>query len=174
MPTEKKVKVVDNLEQLFSKCTIGIMTDYRGLTAAEMNELRRRLREAGVEYKVVKNTLARLAARKAGREELASFFDGPVAIAFGYGDILQPARVLARYIQEAKSVMSIKGGFLPEELLTSEEVMTLSAIPSREALIARILAEVQRPMVALVSYLSAPMQGLTGVLQARIQQLEGG
>jgi large subunit ribosomal protein L10 len=174
MPTEKKVKVVDSLEQLFSKCTIGIMTDYRGLTAAEMNELRRRLREAGVEYRVVKNTLARLAARKAGREELASFFDGPVAIAFGYGDILQPARVLARYIQEAKSVMSIKGGFLPEELLTSEEVMTLSAIPSREALIARILAEVQRPMVALVSYLSAPMQGLTGVLQARIQQLEGG
>jgi large subunit ribosomal protein L10 len=174
MPTEKKVKVVDSLEQLFSKCTIGIMTDYRGLTAAEMNELRRRLREAGVDYKVVKNTLARLAARKAGREELASFFDGPVAVAFGYGDILEPARVLAGYIQSTKSVMSIKGGFLAEELLTSDEVMTLSAIPSREVLIARILAEVQRPMVALVSYLSAPMQGLVGVLQARIQQLEGG
>jgi large subunit ribosomal protein L10 len=174
MPTEKKTKVVENLEQLLSRCTIGIMTDYRGLSAAEMNELRHRLREAGVEYRVVKNTLARIAARKMGREELASFFDGPVAIAFGYGDILQPARVLAGYIGETKSVMSIKGGFLPERLLSSDEIMTLSAIPSTEALIARILAEVQRPIVALVSYLSAPMQGLVGVLQARIQQLEGG
>ncbi len=174
MPTEKKIKAVDNLEQVFSRCSIGILTDYRGLSAAEMNELRHRLREAGVEYKVVKNTLARIAAQKAGREELTSFFDGPVAIAFGYGDILEPARVLAGYIQSTKSVMSIKGGFLPEKLLTSDEIMTLSAIPSTEALIARILAEVQRPMVALVSYLSAPMQGMVGVLQARIQQLEGG
>jgi large subunit ribosomal protein L10 len=174
MPTEKKTKVVENLEQLLSRCTIGIMTDYRGLSAAEMNELRHRLREAGVEYRVVKNTLARIAARKVGREELVSFFDGPVAIAFGYGDILQPARVLAGYIGETKSVMSIKGGFLPERLLSSDDIMTLSAIPSTEALIARILAEVQRPIVALVSYLSAPMQGLVGVLQARIQQLEGG
>jgi large subunit ribosomal protein L10 len=173
VPTEKKTKIVDNLEQVFSRCSIGIMTDYRGLSAAEMNELRHRLREAGVEYRVVKNTLARIAARKVGREELTSFFDGPVAIAFGYGDILQPARVLAGYIQDTKSVMSIKGGFLAEKLLTSDEVMTLSAIPSTEALIARILAEVQRPIVALVSYLSAPMQGLVGVLQARIQQLEG-
>ena len=174
MPTEKKTKVIENLEQLLSRCTIGIMTDYRGLSAAEMNELRHRLREAGVEYRVVKNTLARIAAQKMGREELTSFFDGPVAIAFGYDDILAPARVLAGYIQDTKSVMSIKGGFLPEKLLTSDEVMTLSAIPSTEALIARILAEVQRPIVALVSYLSAPMQGLVGVLQARIQQLEGG
>ena len=174
MPTEKKTKAVDNMEQLFSRCTIGIMTDYRGLSAAEMNELRRRLREAGVEYRVVKNTLARIAAQKVGREELTSFFDGPVAIAFGYGDILEPARVLAGYIQDTRSVMSIKGGFVPEKLLTSDEVMTLSAIPSTEALIARMIAEVQRPIVALVSCLSAPMQGLTGVLKARIQQLEGG
>jgi large subunit ribosomal protein L10 len=173
MPTEKKAKVIDNLEQLFSRCTVGILTDYRGLSAFEMTELRRRLREAGVEYRVVKNTLARLAARKVGREELASLFDGPVAIAFGYGDVVEPARVLAEYIQATKSAMSMRGGFLPERLLTLDEVTTLSALPSREALIARVLAEVQRPLVALVGYLSAPMQGMVGVLQARIQQLEG-
>ncbi len=173
MPTEKKAKVIDNLEQVFSRCSIGILTDYRGLSAAEMTELRRRLREAGVEYKVVKNTLARIAARKVGREELTGFFDGPVAVAFGYGDILEPAKVLAGYIQATKSVMSIKGGFLPEKLLTSDDIATLSAIPSTEVLIARVLAAVQGPIVALASYLSAPMQGMVGVLQARIQQLEG-
>jgi len=174
MPTEKKAKVIDNLEQLFSRCSIGILTDYRGLSAFEMTELRRRLRGAGIDYKVVKNTLARIAAQRAGREELASLFDGPVAIVFGYGDMTEPARVLADYIQATKSAMSIKGGFLPERLLTLDEVTTLSTLPSREALIAMVLAEVQKPMVALVAYLGAPMQGVIGALQARIQQLEGG
>jgi len=173
MPTEKKAKVIDNLEQLFSRCNIGILTDYRGLSAFEMTELRRRLRELGIDYKVVKNTLARIAAQRAGREELVNLFDGPVAIVFGYGDIVEPAKALADYIQATKSTMSIKGGFLQEKLLTLDEVTTLSTLPSREALIARVLAEVQRPMVALVGYLSAPMQGVIGVLQARIQQLEG-
>jgi large subunit ribosomal protein L10 len=174
MPTEKKAKVIDNLEQLFSRCNIGILTDYRGLSAFEMTELRRRLRGLGIDYKVVKNTLARIAAKRAGREELVSLFDGPVAIVFGYGDMAEPARALADYIQASKSTMSIKGGFLPERLLTLDEVTTLSTLPSREVLIARVLAEVQRPMVALVGYLSAPMQGVVGALQARIQQLEGG
>ena len=173
MPTEKKAEVIDNLGEVFSRCSIGILTDYRGLSAIEMTGLRRRLRESGVDYKVVKNTLARIAARRAGKEELASLFDGPVAIAFGYGDITMPAKALADYIQSTKSIMSIKGGFLAERLLTSDDITTLSTLPSRGALIARVLAEVQRPMVALLSYLSAPMQGVIGVLQARIQQLEG-
>jgi large subunit ribosomal protein L10 len=173
MPTEKKAKVIDNLEQLFSGCSIGIMTDYRGLSALEMTALRRRLRESGIEYRVVKNTLARIAAQRVGREELAGIFEGPVAIAFGYGDIVAPAKALADYIQATKSAMSIKGGFLPEKLLTSAEVIALSALPSTKVLIARVLAEVQRPIAALLGYLNAPMQGLVGVLQARIQQLEG-
>ncbi len=173
MPREKKAQIIDSLEQVFSRCSIGILTDYRGLSAIEMTKLRRRLRESGVEYKVVKNTLARIAAQRAGRGELASFFDGPLAIAFGYGDIVEPARVLAGYIQTTKSTMSVKGGFLPERLLTSGDIITLSTLPSTMVLIARVLAEMQRPILLLISYLSAPMQGMIGVLQARIQQLEG-
>jgi large subunit ribosomal protein L10 len=173
MPREKKAKVIDNLEQLFSRCSIGILTDYRGLSALEMTALRRRLRESSIDYKVVKNTLARIAAKRAGREELAGIFDGPVAIAFGYGDIVAPAKALAEYIQATKSAMSIKGGFLPERMLTSAEIITLSTLPSTKVLITRVLAEVQKPLVALLGYLSAPMQGVIGVLQARIKQLEG-
>ena len=174
MAREKKAKIIDSLGQVFPRCSVGILTDYRGLSAVEMTSLRRKLRESVIEYRVVKNTLARLAAQRVGREELASLFEGPVAIAFGYGDITKSAKALTDYIQTSKSVMSIKGGFLPSRLLTSEDVITLSTLPSKEVLIARVLVGMQKPILALVSYLNTPMRGIIGLLQARIQQLEGG
>ena len=173
MPREKKVQSIDRLQEGFSKCSIGIFTDYRGLSTPEMTVLRRRLRELGVEYKVVKNTLARFAAERAGRNDLASVFEGPVAIAFGYGDIAEPARALADYINTSKASLSIKGGFLSYRLLTSEEVKTLSTLPSREILLAKVVGGMQSPITALVSCLTTPIRGVIGVLQARIQQLEG-
>ncbi len=174
MPTEKKAEVIDSLQQFLSKCSIGILTDYRGLSVLEVTALRRILRESAVDYKVVKNTLARLAARRAGMGELAGMFDGPVAIAFGYGSIMEPARLLAGYIQGSKTTLTIKGGFLGDRLLTSEEVVTISKLPPREVLLARVVGGVQSPIRALVSRLATPIQGMLGVLQARIQQLEGG
>jgi len=170
---EKKAQVIDSLQEVISRCSVGVLTDYRGLTAAEMTELRRQLREAGVEYRVVKNTLARFAAERAGKDELVGFFEGPVAIAFGYGDITEPAKALATYIQTAKVEMTVKGGFLPDRMLSSEEVVTLSKLPSREILLARVVGGIQSPISALVSRLAAPMMGLVGVLQSRIKQLEG-
>lgn len=171
---EKKAQIIDSLQQVFSRCSVGVLTDYRGLSAAEMTGLRRQLREAGIEFKVVKNTLARFAAERAGKEELLSFFEGPVAIAFGYGDITEPARLLVTYIEGSKVSMSIKGGFLPDRLLTSEDVATLSALPSREILLAGVVGGVQSPISALVGCLNAPVVGIVGALQSRIQQMEGG
>jgi len=173
MPREKKAQTIDRLQGGFSKCSIGILTDYRGLSTPEMTILRRSLRELGVEYKVVKNTLARLAAERAGRNDLVSVFEGPVAIAFGYGDIAEPARALTDYINTSKASLSIKGGFLSDRLLTSEEVKTLSTLPSREVLLAKLVGGIQSPITALVSCLTTPIRGVIGVLQARIQQLEG-
>ena len=97
MPTEKKKKAVDSLQQVFSKCNIGIVTDYRGLKTSELNELRRKLKEANVEYKVVKNSLAQIAAENAGLEHLRGTFQGPVAIAFGHGDITRAIKTLSDY-----------------------------------------------------------------------------
>lgn len=172
MPREKKVLIIDNLKDLVSKCNIGILTDYRGLSASEMTILRRRLRELGVDYKVVKNTLARFAVERAGRDELVNLFEGPIAIAFGYGDITELARALDDYIRTSKTSLSIKGGFLADRLLTSEEVTILSKLPSREILLGKILGGMQAPTLALLACLAAPMRGIIGVLQARIQQLE--
>ena len=173
MSREKKTQIIDGLQEFFSKCSIGVLTDYRGLSAAEMTDLRRTLRKSEVEYRVVKNTLARFAAERAGKDELAALFEGPVAIAFGYGDVTEPAKVLADYIRVSKASLSIKGGLLGDRVLTSGDVDTLATLPSREILIARVLAGMQSPVVNLISCLAAPMRGVIGVLQARIKQLEG-
>ena len=172
MPREEKVLIVDSLRELISKCSIGILTDYRGLSTPEITILRRRLRELGIDYKVVKNTLARFAAERAGKGELVNLFEGPIAIAFGYKDIIEPARALADYIRTSKTSLSIKGGFLADRLLTSEEVMTLVKLPPREILLGKIVGGMQAPISALITCLTTPMRGIIGVLQARIQQLE--
>jgi len=169
---EKKAEIIDRLQDVFSKCSVAVLTDYRGLSVAEITLLRRRLKASGVEYRVVKNTLARFAAERAGKNELLSFFEGPVAIAFGYGDITEPARILDDYIRNSRVSLSIRGGLLGDRTLTVEDVTTLSTLPSREILIARIMGGMQAPISGLVNCLTAPMRGIAGVLQARIQQLE--
>jgi large subunit ribosomal protein L10 len=173
MSKEKKAQIIDSLQEAFSKCNISILTDYRGLSASEINALRRRLGESGIGYKVVKNTLARFAAERAGKDELVSLLEGPVAIAFGYGDITESARALTDYIRSSKASLNIKGGFLGDRLLTLEDVETLSTLPSREVLLARILGGMQIPIVTLINYLTTPIMGIIGALQTRIQQLEG-
>ena len=109
MPTEKKEKIVAGLQGIFAKATVGVMTDYRGLTTAEINDLRHRLRGAGVEYHVVKNSLAQLAARNAGLEQVAAAIKDPTAMAFGYGEAQVVAKVLTEFIRSTKSNMKIKG-----------------------------------------------------------------
>jgi large subunit ribosomal protein L10 len=122
---------------------------------------------------VVKNTLARLAASKAGKDMLADCFQGPTAIAFGYGGITEPARALMQYIHDSReTALRVKGGFLTDRLLSAEEVVTLSTLPGREELIAKMLGGMQAPIVNLVSHLATPIRGFIGVLQARKQQME--
>jgi len=172
MSREKKAQIIDRLQDTFSKCSIGILTDYRGLSTPEITVLRRKLMESSIEYKVVKNTLARFAGERAGKSDLASLFEGPIAIVFGYGDITEPAKILSDYIRTSQAI-SIKGGFLGDKLLTSEDVVTLSTLPSREILLAKVLGGMQGPITTLVGCLTTPIRGIIGVLQARIQQLEG-
>jgi large subunit ribosomal protein L10 len=171
---EKKTQIIGSLEETFYKCSIGILTDYRGLATPEMTALRRRLQQSGSEYKVIKNTLARFAAERIDMDDLAGAFEGPIAIAFGYSDdVTTTAKVLVDYIRDSRAELTIKGGFLGDRLLTSSEVRTLATLPSREIMLARVLGQMQSPVSSLLSCLSAPMRGVLGVLQARIKQLEG-
>ncbi|MFH1638868.1 MAG: 50S ribosomal protein L10 [Chloroflexota bacterium] len=173
MPTEKKGETIDQLTEVFSKATIGIITDYRGLTATKMSFLRRSMRDANIEFKVVKNTLARIAAEKAGNSDLARSFEGPTAIAFGYSDITQPAKALLEYIRASReTLLKIKGGFLRTRLITADEVTTLSTLPSRDVLLARVMGGIQAPISSLVVHLASPIRGFIGLLEARRKQLE--
>ena len=173
MPTEKKKQVIESLEQMFAQSDSGILTDYRGLKTADVVALRRKLKENGVEFHVVKNTLARIAAKNAGKDQMSALFEGPLAIAFVKDDISKSAKVLTEHITLAKLAMAIKGGFLGDKVLTPKEVATIATLPSRGVLLAKVMGGLQGPLYALMNQVNAPLRGLAYVLQARIKQLEG-
>ena len=155
------------------RCSNAVLTDYKGMSNAELTALRRKLRAAGIEYRVVKNTLARFAAEKAGKSFLTGSFEGPVAIAFGYDEVIEPAKTLAGYIRSApETMLGIKGGFMGNRLLSQDDVKTLASIPSREVLIAQVLGGMQTPIAGVINCLAGPLRGFGGILQARIKQLE--
>jgi large subunit ribosomal protein L10 len=156
MPTEKKQKIIDSLEQTFAQSNSGILTDYRGLKTSDVVSLRRKLREIGVDYHVVKNTLARISAEKSGKDQISSLFEGPLAIAFVKGDISKSAKVM-----------------MGNKILTPAEVTTISKLPPREVLVAKVLGGIQGPLYGLLNQVNAPLRGLAFVLQGRIKQLEG-
>jgi large subunit ribosomal protein L10 len=98
---------------------------------------------------------------------------GPVAVALGYGDVTEPAKILSEYISFSKSSLTIKGGFLSDRVLTSDEISTLAKLPSRQIILAKLLGGMQSPIAGLINCLHAPIMGMTRTLQARIQQIEG-
>lgn len=173
MPTEKKQKVIDSLEQIFAQSNSGIFTNYRGLKTPDIVALRRKLRDADVEYHVVKNTLAGLAAGKAGKDQITGTFEGPIAIAFIKGDVSKSAKILTDHITSTKMAMVIKGGFLGNKLLTAKDVATLATLPPKDILIGQVMGGIQGPLYALLNQVNAPLRGLALVLQGRIKQLEG-
>lgn len=172
MPTPKKIELVDKLTELLAKHKFIIATEYRGLTVSEMAQLRRQLRETGTEYHVVKNTLAKFAAERAGKPGLSQFLSGPIALAFSNGDVTQLAKTLLNYARTSKTI-SIKGGVLDSRALTPEEINSLATMPPIEVMRARLLGMMQSPIYALCNVLTANLRGLCVVLNARIQQMGG-
>jgi len=174
MRLEQKKETVSELADKLARATIAITTSYSGLTVAQMTELRRRLRQEQIEYRVVKNNLARFAAEQTGREGLTSVIQGPTAIAFGYGDVVAPAKTLLDYIRSTKIELGILGGLMEDRVLSAAEVTALATLPSREVLIARVLSGMQGSIYGLVNVLNANIVGLVYLLNARKQQLEEG
>lgn len=172
MPTQRKVELIDELTVLLSQNKFIIATEYRGLTVSEMAQLRRQLREIGTEYHVVKNTLAKFAAEKAGKSGLSPYLQGPIALAFCKGDATQLAKILSNYVRTSK-MLSIKGGVLDSRALTPEEINSLATLPPIEVMRARLLGVMQSPIYSLHNVLTANLRGLCVVLNARIQQIGG-
>ena len=173
MTTKKKPQIVEEITELLSQSKFIVATDYRGLTVAQMAELRHQLRNIGTEYHVVKNNLARFAAENAGKQELSELLTGPTALAFGHEDISQLAKTLVDYIRISKTTVSIKGGLVESRLLGANEIRSIATLPPMEILRARLLGLLLSPIISLQNVLNANMISLNTVLNARIQQLGG-
>lgn len=151
---EQNKKVVADLVELLKSAQAGVLVDYRGITVEQDTQLRNKLREAGVEYKVVKNTLTRFAANEVGYQELDSSLHGPTALAISSTDPVAPAKVLSDFAKDVEAI-EIKAGFLDGKVISIDEVKTLANTPSREVLIAKIMGSLNSPISKLVRTLQA-------------------
>ena len=173
MPTDKKRKQVEDLMQRLQRFRIAVATNPTGLSVSAITELRRRLRERGIEYKVVKNRLALIAADQSGKPEFKELLEGPTAIAFGYDEEVQDvAKVLSEYIRATRSPLQLRSGLLDGQVLTPQQIQVLASLPSKNELISKLLGQLQSPITGLVNVLSAPMRGLATTLQRRVEQVQ--
>ena len=169
---EQKAEQVEVLTDKLRKAKVALLTDYRGLTVTQLQELRGRLRTGDVEYRVVKNTLARRAAEAAGVPALQSELEGPVAIAFGYDDLSLPSKLINEFVRSTRLKLEVKGGLVEGRVFTPDQVKQLADLPSREMLIAQLMGTLQSPVGQLVGIMQTPVQQLVGVLDAYKTKLE--
>lgn len=174
MARPEKVEQVELLTGKLKNAKAAVLTDYRGLTVSQLQDLRGRLRSQDVEYRIVKNTLARRAAVEVGHEEFQDLLKGPVAIAFGYGELGVPARVLGDFARQTRLRLDIVGGLIEGRVMGPEQVRQIADLPPRDVLLARLLATLQSPVAQLVATMEAPLQQLVGLLEAYREKLEGG
>jgi large subunit ribosomal protein L10 len=165
IPAQKEHAVADLAERL-GRMRSAVLTDYRGLTVAQLETLRSSLRGAGVDYLVVKNTLARRASEQAGLSELKGQLVGPTAIAIGYDDLSAPARLLMEYARTNRRLEMVRG-VAEGKALSVAEVRQLAELPSREVLMAQLLGVLEAPMAQLVGLLDAPVRDVIGLLDAK-------
>ena len=141
----QKQVVIDEIKDKFERAESVVVIDYIGITVAEADEMRRKLREANVDYTVYKNTLVKRAIAGTDNESLAEILDGPSAFAFSYDDATAPARVLNDSIKEYKK-MEFKGGIVEGEFYDKDAIQQIASIPSRDVLISKFMGSIQSPI----------------------------
>ncbi|EPD49510.1 50S ribosomal protein L10 [Paenisporosarcina sp. FSL H8-0542] len=140
----KKVRV-EEITEKFQTAATAVVVDYRGLSVSQVTELRKQLREAGVEFKVYKNTMTRRAVEVAGLEGLNESLTGPNAIAFSTEDVVAPAKILNDFAKKNEN-LEIKAGVIEGAIATAEDIKALAELPSREGLLSMLLSVLQAPM----------------------------
>mgnify|MGYP002722019414 CR=1 FL=1 len=149
MPKEEviaqKQARVDELKDKFESSVSTIIFDYRGLTVAEVTELRKQLRESGVDMQVVKNTLLRRSASDAGFEDLEDIFKGPTAIAFSEEEVVAPAKIISEFADDHEAI-ELKGGVIEGKIATLETIGKIAKLPSREGILSMLLSVLQAPV----------------------------
>lgn len=165
MKLDEKRELVAELHDKFSRSKIVIVTDYKGLDVAGMMELRTKLREVGVEYKVVKNTLLTLASKETDAEKIRDSFKGTTAVALSYDDPVAPAKVLTEFAKKNEK-LEIRLGVMGDTVMDLNQIKALSSLPSREVLLAQLLSAMNGVATSFVRVLNAVPQSLLYALVA--------
>lgn len=172
MPRPQKQEQVNLLTEKLRRAKVAVLTDYRGLTVSQIEDLRARLRGADVEFRVIKNTLARRAAVETGHDHFQESLKGPVAIAFGYDDLSTPVKLLGEFTRSTRLKLDIVGGLVEGRTMTGDQVRQLADLPSRDVLIAQLMGTIQSPITSLATALNSPLAQLAGALESYKNQLE--
>lgn len=169
MPSEKileqKKAIVAELSEKLQGACAGVLVNYKGITVADDTKLRKELREAGVEYFVVKNTLLSRAAQNAGIDDLEPVLEGTTAIAISNDDHVASARILCKFAENNK-FFKIKAGFVEGKTINEQEVKDLAKLPSKEVLVAKALGGLNAPITGFVTVLNGTIKGLVVALNA--------
>ena len=169
MPSEKileqKKRLVSELSEKLKASCAGVLVSYKGITVAEDTKLRKELREAGVEYFVVKNTMLSRAAAEAGINGLDPVLEGTTALAVSGDDYVSAAKILSKFAETSKT-FEVKAGFIDGGVVGVDEVKNLAKLPSKEVLVAKALGGLNAPISGFVGVLSATMRGLVVALNA--------
>lgn len=173
MGREEKTTTIADLRGQFGEARGAVLTDFRGLSVAEITELRTLLRKSAVEYKVIKNTLAKLAIKETDLAGLAAYLEGPTAIAISRTDPVVASKAITAWAK-GRQTFAIKGGIVEGRVVGRAEIAHLADLPPREVLLARVAGAFQAPLQGLVQVLSASMQGLVRALDQVRQRKETG
>ena len=164
-----KQEKIEQMKENFAKAKVAVVTEYRGLSVEEITKLRRALQKENSDYMVTKNTLAKVAAKGTQFEVLEEVLKGPVAIAFGYADEVAPAKVLKKFIKEAKKGQVIAAA-LDGKLLDAKETEVLADLPSKEELYAKMLGCINSPATGIAGAVNAVMSGLVRAMDQVAKQ----
>ena len=169
MARPEKVKQVEELAELFKEARSVVLNDFTGLNVEKISELRRLCRESGVEFRVVKNTLARRSIKGTPAEELEQYFDGPTALAISRESENLAAKVLVKFAEEFQAP-KLKAGVVEGKVIDAAEVLVLAKLPSKEELMSRLLGNIKAPGNRLVSVLQGSLRNLLYALNAVIEK----
>lgn len=166
MPTQEKVQSVESLRERLGTAKTAVLTEYRGLTVRQISDLRKQLKAASAEYKVIKNRLARLAVKDLALDPLGTHFKGPTGLVFTAKDPVPVAKALQAFVR-ANPALTIKLGFVEGKVVQPAELRALADLPSKETLRSQLVGALQGPASQLVALLTAPQRELVRVLEAR-------
>lgn len=172
MLKSEKEELIKELSEKFGKAQAAIVAEFTKMNVATVTDLRKKFREANVEYKVLKNTLAKRAAKGTSIEQLSDDFVGPVAIALAYGDVIAPAKIMSAFLKDKENV-KIKSAVVQGQKTNAAGIEQLAKLPGLNDLRAKLAGLINQPATLLVRTLQAPHSQVARVIAARGEQLGG-